>query len=426
MHARIIALIAFLFVPAVSSAAGTWTWLFYMEAEEETSAEMENACIAMIRSMITVDTPASVRVLVQTDRGKVMSEVIRQAYGDSTDRGGVRYELRKDSWKYSGNLLGEVNMGDPATLLDFVQWGMKEAPADRYVLVFKGHGSGTISWRGVGAVGSPLPGEVRLPGDQYVAFDPESNDILTLFEVARVLERMRDQRGKKLDLMVMDTCYGASLESLYQFRDVTEVMVGSESTTLISGFDFKESLAATATEPGIATEELARRMVKSFSDRNVGDEFIYGAYRTAPVDELAGALDRLSIQLIKAHRENSKATASRGYNFQDSRYFDADNLVEFWLDPRQDLAGVSNRWDVKRACIDFLEARRRCEISTWYKGKFYDYENKRPASGGLSVYWPKTDAWKNERAYYKELPLSRTTHWDDFQDEMHGTAATQP
>ena len=38
---------------------------------------------------------------------------------------------------------GERNTGDPATLVDFVKWGVQQAPAQHYVLQMWGHGGGT-------------------------------------------------------------------------------------------------------------------------------------------------------------------------------------------------------------------------------------------------------------------------------------------
>ena len=38
--------------------------------------------------------------------------------------------------------LGEVNTGDPAALLDFITWGCRTYPAERYGLVLWNHGSG--------------------------------------------------------------------------------------------------------------------------------------------------------------------------------------------------------------------------------------------------------------------------------------------
>ena len=38
--------------------------------------------------------------------------------------------------------LGEVNMADGATLVDFVTWAMQKYPADKYVLILSDHGMG--------------------------------------------------------------------------------------------------------------------------------------------------------------------------------------------------------------------------------------------------------------------------------------------
>jgi hypothetical protein len=45
--------------------------------------------------------------------------------------------------------LGEVNMADGQTLVDFVTWAIQNYPADKYALILSDHGMG---WPGEGAI----------------------------------------------------------------------------------------------------------------------------------------------------------------------------------------------------------------------------------------------------------------------------------
>ena len=55
-----------------------------------------------------------------------------------------RYYLRKGGIVTGDAVasLGAVNTGDPEALKDFIQWGIKDYPADHYLLVLWNHGSG--------------------------------------------------------------------------------------------------------------------------------------------------------------------------------------------------------------------------------------------------------------------------------------------
>ena len=41
--------------------------------------------------------------------------------------------------------IGEANMGDPQTVVDFANWAIHNYPADNYCFIFCGHGYG---WKG--------------------------------------------------------------------------------------------------------------------------------------------------------------------------------------------------------------------------------------------------------------------------------------
>jgi len=57
-----------------------------------------------------------------------------------------RYYITQDSDPMQINSLfsdlGELNMGDPQTLVDFVSWAATECPAKKYLLVIWNHGGG--------------------------------------------------------------------------------------------------------------------------------------------------------------------------------------------------------------------------------------------------------------------------------------------
>ena len=58
--------------------------------------------------------------------------------------------------------LGEVNMADGQTLVDFVKWAMENYPADKYALILSDHGMG---WPG--GWSDPDPGG---SGDRSIPF----------------------------------------------------------------------------------------------------------------------------------------------------------------------------------------------------------------------------------------------------------------
>ena len=139
----------------------TWTFLVYMDGDNN----LESAGVVDFLEMATVGSNSSLKIAVQFDR----ISGYETTNGDWTDtrRGLVIAGGVPDaSW---GTSIGEANMGNPSTLVDFVNWGMANNPAQKYALVLWDHGGG-------------------LDG---VCWDDTGNDHLTNREVAPPWPRSR-------------------------------------------------------------------------------------------------------------------------------------------------------------------------------------------------------------------------------------------
>ena len=111
-----------------------WTFMVYLAADNN----LEGAGIDDFLQMADVGSNSDVNILVLFDRIPGNDD----RYGDWTDtrRGIVNFGDVPDAlW---GTSMGELNMGAPQTLIDFVVWGMQNYPADKYVIDLWDHGSG--------------------------------------------------------------------------------------------------------------------------------------------------------------------------------------------------------------------------------------------------------------------------------------------
>ncbi len=91
--------------------------------------------------METVGSTADVQIIVQFDRSPRYDE----SNGNWTDTRRYRVVQDLNSTTISSPVvqnIGEVNMGDPQSLVDFVQWAKQNYPADHYCLVLWDHGGG--------------------------------------------------------------------------------------------------------------------------------------------------------------------------------------------------------------------------------------------------------------------------------------------
>lgn len=191
-----------------------WVIFFYLNGNNELAPEMLHAKL----NVEAEGSDENVDVLVQHDSiERQVVEIIRPGYhfqDYSLEPAGVsRYHI---SYDYSATFenLGNVNMADPKSLYDFIQWGMENYPARHYMLVLGGHVF------------------------QYVGLMPDySQDkpyLMGYPEMVNALELIYKNLGKKIDLMVLDTCYFNRIEMLYELGKSEDPPV-SQVLTHISG-----------------------------------------------------------------------------------------------------------------------------------------------------------------------------------------------
>jgi len=127
------------FVPPPPSAEGTtWTVMLYQDADDK-----------ILEKDIFVDLNEAERI-GSTDQVQVVAQVDRYRKGftgdgnwDSTKRFHLTYDSDLNRVASQEVMdLGEVNMADGQTLVDFVTWAVENYPADRYALILSDHGMG--------------------------------------------------------------------------------------------------------------------------------------------------------------------------------------------------------------------------------------------------------------------------------------------
>lgn len=110
-----------------------WTVLVYLAGDNgHFLSSLESEGVADLLEMKEIGSGPAIDVVAQFDR--------------MTDRACRRYHLTRGD-DLSGDIvqdLGETNSGDTQVLLDFITWGVRAFPAQRYLLVLWNHGSG---WR---------------------------------------------------------------------------------------------------------------------------------------------------------------------------------------------------------------------------------------------------------------------------------------
>jgi Clostripain family len=163
--------------------------------------------------------------------------------------------------------LGEVNMSDPATLVDFVTWAVQNYPADRYMLIMSDHGAG---WPG----GWSDPAPAVNPKNKAPLAEGMGN-MMYLDELGDGLAEIQSKTGiDKLDLIGFDACLMAQIEVMSAVAPYARYAVVSEETEPSLGWAYTAFLQKLTEDPSLSTADLARAIVDTYivDDQRILDD----------------------------------------------------------------------------------------------------------------------------------------------------------
>lgn len=409
------------------SGMAKWTFMVYLDADNN----LESAGIDDMNEMEAIGSTDEVNIVVQFDRWRSSEDEDDETNGDWTDA--RRYLVQKDSDRniiQSEELaiLGEVNMGDPQTLIDFTTWSMDNYPAENYALVLWDHGGAFwgVCW------------DDTVPGQ-------DGHDHLDIDEVEYALEKTYLHRGsEKIELLGFDACLMAQMAVLYQMKDYTSVVCASGFSEPNDGWPYIEILGPLTSNPTMTETELAQvvvdEYVKSYSQP--ADQLVTGismsAFDMSKINEAALILDRFSEELGK----ESSMGVGLDYLFQiywarnNALSYDMVNLLQY------DITGYP-MYDV----IDFTEELKRLisdafpknsdiltlcnDVRSVIEDEFMiktKVDSLHANARGLTMYFPNKEANQLELRQlpteydprYDETDYAKEHLWENFLHAYYG------
>ena len=244
--------------PPSSGEGDTWLVMNYQDADDQV---LEQDIFIDLNEMERIGSTENVRIVTQIDR-------YRGGFsGDGDWQSARRYlVLYDDDLSRIGSELvedlGEVNMADGDSLVDFVTWAVSTYPSDRYVLILSDHGMG---WPG--GWSDPAPGD--RDGGSAPLIQQLPDDSIYLAELDQALADIQAQTGiEKLDLIGMDACLMSQLEIYSMLQPYAHYAVASEETEPGLGWAYSAFLSLLVYEPSISTADLATNIVESYIDQD--------------------------------------------------------------------------------------------------------------------------------------------------------------
>lgn len=248
---------------AAQAGSDTWLVLLYQDADDKI---LERDIYVDLNEAERVGSTGNVQIVAQIDR-------FQGGYqGDGDWVTARRYFVRQDDdlERINSDLvmeLGETNMADGATLVDFVTWAAATYPADHYVLILSDHGMG---WPGGWSDPTARGGDSSLP------LATALGDQLYLHELDAALEQIRSRAQiGQFELIGMDACLMGHLEVFSALAPHARYAVASQETEPALGWAYAAFLSELTANPGMSGADLGRAIVESYivaDERIVDDE----------------------------------------------------------------------------------------------------------------------------------------------------------
>ncbi len=425
----------------VAQAEAEWTIMLYQDADDET---LEQDIMTDFNEAERVGSTAEVNIVAQVDR-------YDGAFDGMDDWTSTKrfYLTQDDNLDEIGSAeladLGETNMADGQTLVDFITWTVENYPARKYALIMSDHGAG---WPG--GWFDPAPG--GLGPDEVATVQLFGADGLWLMEMDRALEEARTQTGiDQFELLGFDACLMGQLEVFTTVAAHARYAVASQEVEPALGWAYASFLRQLADQPGMDGAELGQLIVDSYIDQDeriiddaaraqmVAEEFGFeGETTPAEVAEIKGkditltavdlaaipdvnaAVDSLAVALLNVNSDNVAQARAYAQAFESvfgeetpSPYIDLGHFLQLAVELSGDTQVAAAADKVQSALGQAIIAEK--------------HGSDRPGATGVTIHFPTSEIYNvADNVGYTTVAarFAEQSHWDDFLAAFHsgGTA----
>ncbi len=246
-----------------------WTVMVYLNGDNSPGqTSLEDASISEFNELEQVGSSANLNVVVQWDRAENTDNLDTFFAGDTQQSWTTcrRYLVVRDPAQVGGDPntiepnpnpgpgysiatpvlldIGEADMGQENTLVDFASWTMARFPARNYLLVLSDTGQG---WQPRSRDGRGVIFDASTTGN---AADTNPSVYLTNDELRSAVSRIKALNGNaNLRALALDAGGMGILEIAYQLRDVVDYVVAPWLQRPTDGFPYNALLTRMATNP---------------------------------------------------------------------------------------------------------------------------------------------------------------------------------
>ena len=285
--------------------------------------------------------------------------------------------------------MGELDMGDYKTLINFVSTMTKAYPAKNYCLIVWNHGSGWYKNKNKISKG--------------VSYDASSGHYISPAELNICFTEIKKVLGRKLDLLAFDACLMQMIENCYELNGKVHYLVGSAHTEPLDGYCYDNIFYEM--KSGIKPVEFAKLIVEVYTAA-----YNHGCYGYNYTTHSAIDCSKID-NILQAIETLSKITLEDNYSkdIYDTVLGVQEYNFEFSLDLHDFAERLESRTEhppLKLAAKNLKEAVESAVIIRGHTGNHLDNEY------GLAAYFPWYPLIFDPD--YLEINYCKATLWDEM------------
>lgn len=382
--------------PVVPPEGKTWTAILYLAGDNNLCASYPHLIERMENELGNkIGTNGFLNVVVLFDQ--------HPGECDNNNNGHtVRYVIQPNGQYQDGVTrwdLGELNTGDPQTLIDFARWSMENYPAEHYYLAIDNHGAG-------------------LGG---MAWDETDNANISNAELFTALKEITNNGQQTIDVLAYESCLMGLYENAYDMRHFADYLFSFETISFASRASYPSYLGDSRFTSDATGRDLGTIMFEIYYN-NVREPYVLSLVDLAQVDALHSAVDSWS-SAIRSTLPNerdailaARSDAQKIDTNNDGELSDVDNVVDLWhVADRLAARGVAeSESNALKATLESAVILHNQRSSSQL-----NYANAK----GLGIYWPLNSNIDGLYSAYTNGSLynsSASGVWDDFLSDLLG------
>ena len=390
-----------------SASQPYWTVMVYMDGDNN----LEGAAIDDFNELEDAGSDANVNIVVQIDR--ISGYDSSNGDWETTQR----YYVTPDANGYDTTIvstlisdLGELNMGHPNTLIDFVNWARTTYPADYYLLVLWDHGDGWKTRSAQVTQKGALTRMVKREPLKGVCYDDTDFDYLTTPDLDTALNSITSGGAAPIHVVGFDACLMAMLEIGYEISPYSSYMVGSEESEPYDGWDYRATMNWLVANPTSTPNQVASRIVTDYMNfYGFGSFETQSAVDLSQIAAVAAAVDTLAIDLtnnITTYFYDIRDARDQVEEYMDADFIDLYHFAQLIQSEIPDPVIQNDAQNVMNAVFNSVINEGHGIINA--------------NSHGISIYFPY-GLYDYLSRYETETNFAVNTQWDEFLTTYYTT-----